>query len=368
MKVLIFSLSYLPLVGGAEIAVKEITNRISPADAEFEMVTMRFDKSHPRFERVGNVGVHRIGGGFGYLSKVLFVFQAALFSLKKNYDLHWALMTYMLFPAAIARILGSRTPYVLTLQDGDPFERVFGRARIALFMPLLTYGFRHAKRVQAISNFLAEWAMGMGYSGKVEIIPNGVDFKKFENLQPKIFLKSEIRLITTSRLVEKNGVADIIKALPYLSENISLEIIGTGELEEKLHSLAEKLNLKSRINFKGFVHPDEISAYLHKADIFVRPSLSEGFGNSFIEAMAAGLPVIATPVGGITDFVKDGETGLFSKPGDPKNLSETIKRLVEDISLMKKLSVAGRNIARERYDWDLIAQEMKTRFFANVSL
>ena len=70
MRVLIFSLPYVPLVGGAEVAIKEITNRIAQSDIEFEMVTLRFDQSHPKEEMVGNIRVHRIGGGLGYLSKI----------------------------------------------------------------------------------------------------------------------------------------------------------------------------------------------------------------------------------------------------------------------------------------------------------
>src|SRR3989344_9511172 len=89
------------------------------------------------------------------------------------------MMTYMLFPITLGRILGDRTPYALTLQDGAPFTYVFGRLRILLFKPLLYYGFRRVNKVQTISNFLAEWAMKMGYKKEVQVIPNGVDLTKF---------------------------------------------------------------------------------------------------------------------------------------------------------------------------------------------
>ena len=86
-------------------------------------------------------------------------------------------------------------------------------------------------------------------------------------------------------------------------------------------------------------------------------------GNSFIEAMAAGLPIIATPVGGIPDFLKDGETGLFCKVKDPKSIAEQVERLMNDDILRQKLKENGQKLVREKYDWNLIAKEMKSQVF-----
>jgi glycosyltransferase involved in cell wall biosynthesis len=364
-RILIFSLSYLPLVGGAEIAVKNITDRIS--DFEFDMITMRFSRKHSAFEKLGNINIYRIGGGFGYLSKILFVVQSALFALKlnrdRNYTAFWAIMTYMIFPVTLARLLGNRAKYILTLQDGDPFTHVFDRLRVLIFRPLLTYGFRHAYKVQAISNYLAQWAREMGYRGEVAVIPNGVDTNKFTNVKNRAFNKNEVVLITTLRLVEKNGVGDIIDALQFLPESTSLKILGVGPLEKSLKLLTKSLQLTDRVDFLGFVNTEEIPPYLWQADIFVRPSLSEGFGNSFIEAMAAGLPVVATPVDGIVDFIKDEETGLFCEVKNPKSITRAVKQLIEDDNLRQKLIKNGRELAREKYDWDLIAREMKSKVF-----
>ncbi len=357
-KILIFSLSYFPLIGGAEVAIKEITDRIS--DFEFDMITMRFDKSHPKFERVGNVNVYRVGGGLGYFSKILFVPQAVLFSLRHKYDAYWVMMTYMLFPVSILRLLGKKVPYILTLQDGDPFTHVFGRLRILLFRPLLSYGFRNAIKVQTISNYLANWVREMGYKGKLKVIPNGVNVEKFMSVgQSRASTKRAIVLITVSRLVEKNGIQDIINALKFLPKNVKLKILGVGPLESNLKSMATGLP----VEFLDLVPQDEIPKYLHDADIFVRPSLSEGMGSSFIEAMAAGLPVIATPVGGILDFLKDGETGLFCKIKNPRSIAEQVERLINNSNLRQKLSENGQKLVREKYDWDLVAKRMKEEIF-----
>jgi glycosyltransferase involved in cell wall biosynthesis len=152
--------------------------------------------------------------------------------------------------------------------------------------------------------------------------------------------------------------------------NIRFLVVGTGPLEAKLKALAEKLSISRRVQFLGHVPNEEIPHYLHVSDIFIRPSLSEGFGISFIEAMAAGLPVITTPVGGIVDFLYDPDetpgkpsTGLFVKPEDHVSIREQVVRLINDNELRQMLIQNGKDLVRTRYDWDLIARDMKEKIF-----
>ncbi len=353
------------MVGGAELAIKEITDRIS--DIEFDLITLRFSKAHQKKERVGNCTIYRINGGLGYFSKILFVPRAAFLASELNktrhYDLFWAVMTNMLFPITLTRLLGNNTPYILTLQDGDPFEYVFKRLRIRIFLPLLKYGFRHASKVQTISTFLANWAVCMGYKGTIEVIPNGVDFNKFKNVKSLASDRKEIVLITTSRLEKKNAVGDIIDALKFLPENISLEILGSGMLERVLKLKVRNLKLGNRVKFLGLISPQEIPVYLQNSDIFIRPSISEGMGTSFIEAMATELPVIATPVGGIPDFLKDRETGLFCEVNNPKSIADKVMEYVNDPVLRSEIVKNAKEMVIKKYDWNLIANEMKSKVF-----
>ena len=338
------------------------------------MVTMRFDKSHLKFEAIGNVHVHRIGWGGNYLSKILFVplavFKAWQLDKKNHYHKFWAMMTYMLFPISIMKLFGNRTPYVLTLQDGDPFEHVFKRLHIRIFAFLLRRGIKNAEVVQTISNFLADWAKKFGYTRRIEVIPNGVDIEKFRSQNEKVKDNDKTILITTSRLVKKNAVADIINSLEFLPESVCLKILGSGPLHTKLNQLVRNKNLESRVEFAGYVNLKNIPEYLHNADIFVRPSLSEGMGSSFVEAMAAGLPVIATPVGGIPDFLFDPDknknhhpTGLFVNVHDPKDIAKQVTRLMKDQKLRETLINNGKRLVREKYDWGLITEQMRSKVF-----
>lgn len=361
-RVLIFSFAYEPVIGGAEVAVKEITNRVN--DVEFDMVTRRFNTSHKEFERISNVNVYRIDS-----SKLFFPIKAYLLGEKlhvqKSYDAVWSVMAaYAGFAALFFKIRFPDVRYILTLQEGDPIGHI--KRRAFFVSPLFKRIFLKADIIQVISNYLGDFARSMGYKGRVEVIPNGVDVEKFSNVQNeqhRMLLKDKVILATTSRLVTKNAVGDIIESLKYLPENVELNIIGVGPMEKELKQKAKGLQLEARVKFLGFIKYDDIPNYLHEADIFIRPSLSEGMGNSFIEAMAAGLPVIATPVGGIVDFLKDGETGLFCEVKNPKSIAEQVIKLINNPELKNKLIENAGRMVREKYEWDLVAKDMKEHVF-----
>ena len=114
--------------------------------------------------------------------------------------------------------------------------------------------------------------------------------------------------------------------------------------------------------FLGLVLPDQVPKYLAISDIFVRPSISEGLGNVFLEAMAVGVPIIGTPVGGIPDFLKHEETGLFCKPNNPKSIAEAVKKILENKELQEKLIDNGKELVKRKYDWDIIAEQMNKIF------
>ncbi len=374
-RVLIFSIAYHPLIGGAEIAVKEITDRMP--EYEFDMVTMRFDKSHAAKEKIGNVTVHRID-----TSKLLFPIEASLYGKalhkKNSYSIVWSIMAaYAGLAAMFFKLSNPRVKYVLTLQEGDPLDYMKKRARF--ISPLFNKIFRNADMVQAISNYLGDYARAMGYKGEIAVIPNGVDSNQFSNKNPvtearlreSLGLKtSDMAVITTSRLVKKNAVDDLIKALSMLPENYKLLILGTGPDRKILESLAKTLGVDHRVKFVGHVQYDEIPSYLHISNVFVRASLSEGFGNSFIEAMAAGVPVVATPVGGIVDFLFDPAsstselpTGLFAKVRNPESIKAQIMRLEGDDHLKVSIIENAKKMVADKYEWDFIAEEMKNKIF-----
>jgi glycosyltransferase involved in cell wall biosynthesis len=230
--------------------------------------------------------------------------------------------------------------------------------------------FKRANRVQAISRFLGAWATSNGFRGTVDIIPNGVDIvsftKSIDGMRRKQirdgfgFADDDIVLVTASRLSLKNATDDIIRALPQLPPRCKLLILGVGEDEQMLRKLVDGLGLKERVVFAGYRSHAELPELLRSSEIFIRPSLSEGLGNSFLEAMAAEIPIIATPVGGIPDFLVEGETGVFCQPRDPKSISKAVERLLAEPGLRVRVVQNGARLVRERYDWDQIGRRMQS--------
>ena len=365
-RILIFSLAYYPQVGGAEIALKEITDRFSEADFEFHLLTLRFG-NEPARERIGNVWVHRVGSSASYISKILYIPRAALAArrlhLEHPFDAFWALMSYMVFPIVLLRLMGIRLPYLLTLQDGDPWQRVYGRWFIVPFLPLLSYGVRKASAVQAISSYLAAWARRLQYQGEVAVIPNGVALERYSAAPEQ---HEGTILITTSRLVHKNALDDVIRALPLLPASVRFVVHGTGPLEGELKTLAERLGVADRVSLRGYLPHEKLPEALAAADIFVRPSRSEGMGNSFIEAMAAGLPVIGTQEGGIADFLFDEQrnpgkaaTGWAVDVDAPEQIADAVKEILTNPRKVQAVRENAYRLVRERHDWSDIAKRMQ---------
>ncbi|MFA6307046.1 MAG: glycosyltransferase family 4 protein [Patescibacteria group bacterium] len=390
-RILIFSTAYFPLVGGAEIAIKEITDRIN--DIQFDMITLRFDGDLPEFEKVGNINVHRIGFTkknpamadlvkFPLAFNKLFFpftacFKACRLHRRNKYSAIWAMMAaYAGFAAMFFKAGHKRVPYLLTLQEGDPLEYI--KRKVRFVGPLFKRIFTTADFIQVISNYLAGLAREMGYQGGLEVIPNAVDIGHFTReyaaddlaaLKRKFGGSADDKyLITASRLVLKNAVDDVIKALEYLPAGVKFLILGAGPDEDDLKSLVKNLKLESRIFFLGQIGHKDLPKYLKISDIFIRPSLSEGLGNSFLEAMAAGLPVIATPVGGIVDFLRDPSagsgqaTGLFCKVRDPKSIAEKVKVYLENKELTEIIKINAKSMVEKNYNWNLIAEKMKNIF------
>lgn len=384
-RVLIFSLAYYPsYVSGAEAAVREITDRIKPEDIEFHVVTLRFDKTVPREERVGNVAIHRVGAGGDYLSKMLFPYLAArrgaALHKELGFDAVWAMMTYMLLPTMLAKRFGVRIPHVLTLQDGDPYEKVFGRARIKPFLPLIDEGFRTAAVVQSISEYLATWPPKRGSKSPVVIVRNGANPRDLKDdmpaeeiraVQEKLGCKEgDVWLVNTSRMVHQKGNDTTVRALPLLPENVKLLLVGGGEDEAMLKGLVKELSLELRVTFTGQVDRFEVTKYRKACDIFVGPSRSEGLGNAFLSAMASRLPVVATQVGGLADYIFDAKrnpdkepTAFAVDPDSPEQIAEAVKRIMAHPEEVRKVTETARVMVLANYDWDKIAVEMRERVF-----
>ena len=372
--ILIFSTAYVPFVGGAEVAMKEITDRID--EYNFVMVTAKMDKKIPRIEQVGNITVHRIGVGIPMVDKLCLALFGHIKGIalhkKHNFSCVWSLMaSYCGFSARKFK-KKTNVPFLLTLQEGDPIDYILHKVRFVKkqFKEI----FLLADGLQAISTYLFDWGKDMGFVGDVaEVVPNGADVKRFtqtytaQELQALResfgFQEHATIVVTSSRLVVKNDVESVIKALPLLPEDVCFVVCGAGELEEHLKEITKECHVEKRVRFLGNRSHDELPKILHASDIFIRPSITEGLGCSFLESMAAGLPTIGTRVGGIPDFLEDGKTGFFCEVQNPQSIADTIVR-IQHLSAEEKNHIHNNamEIITQRYNWEYISGRMKHIF------
>jgi glycosyltransferase involved in cell wall biosynthesis len=395
-KILIFSLAYYPKhIGGAEVALKEITDRISPDEYEFHVVCNRFDSTLPRTEQIGNVTVHRIGmttkePSMGdlrklplHLNKLTYQWQAfwAAKKLHKKYhfDGIWAMMAHSCgVPAGKFKAAFPDVKYLLTLQEGDPPEYI--EQKMKLFGKAFDEGFARADTIQVISTFLGNWAKRKGYVGEPVFIPNAVNTQHFTQAYPAAEIAEastelgkkdgDVFMVTTSRLVKKNATDDVVRAIALLPDNVHFVVYGTGPDEQLLRNLMKELQIEDRVHLLGHIDHAVMPKYLKACDIFIRPSRSEGMGNSFVEAMAAELPVIATQEGGIADFLFDEEknsdketTGWAVDADSPEQIAAAVCDIMDRPEKVSQVTMTAKQMVLEKYDWDLIAARMQKEVF-----
>ncbi len=380
-RILIVATSYLPLVGGAELAVKNITDRLP--DFAFDLVTGRYtvgekyDPSLPAQERIGNVNIYRAGWpGVGVRFLVpkavvpLAIFFKALPLLRSRaYDLVYGLQASQATGALwLLNFFGLiRSPILIGIQEGKDLATQSWLLRV--FRHLI---FKTADHFAVISTYLKDYLISYGIQPqRIHVIPNGVDTALFSEKtvpQSPRFGGADSKIImTVSRLAEKNGIADLIDGFALLGEqkttgNLQLVIIGTGPLADILEAKARALSCAERIHFSGEVPYENLPGYLSMADVFVRPSLSEGLGTAFLEAMAVGVPVVGTAVGGIPDFLRDGETGVFCRPRDPQSVAVAIERILSDEMLRERIVTNAHALVNERYQWQQIAEQFRNLY------
>lgn len=204
---------------------------------------------------------------------------------------------------------------------------------------------------------------------KVKVISMGIDFKLFNTVSKSKQIVDTPVLLFVGRLAEEKGVEYLIRACNILEKKMKFEcwIVGEGPYRRFYEGLARELGLTKEVTFKGFKQHEELVEIMKKADYFIGPSITskggakEGFGLVFLESMAAGLPVIATNVGGIPDIVKNEETGLLIQEKNPEQIAKAVERLKKDEKLKEKLIKQGIDLA-SGYDWPIIAKRYKEVF------
>lgn len=183
------------------------------------------------------------------------------------------------------------------------------------------------------------------------VIPNAVDAAAFLHPRPA-FASPKLKLGFLGRLDPVKRVGDLLDATRWLGRNVELHIFGDGDDRERLHTRTHELGLSDRVVFHGVVSRPQRA--LDQVDVLVLPSQAEGFGLVLIEAMAAGVPVIATNVPGIRDVVEHGRTGLLVPVRSPRAIAAAVERVRDDAALRQRLVEQGMATVRDRYGFETV--------------
>jgi glycosyltransferase involved in cell wall biosynthesis len=179
------------------------------------------------------------------------------------------------------------------------------------------------------------------------VIHNGIDSERFSYNGPT----ADGPAVYVGRLSPEKDVATLLKAAAIVvaqRPSFRLQIAGTGACSAGLHALARSLQLEGNVDFLGEVR--DVRALLHRASMFVLPSLTEGVPLTVLEAMACGLPVVATHVGGTPEAVLAGATGLLVPPGEPAQLADAMLRLHDNPNIARDFGRTGRARVQAHFD------------------
>jgi glycosyltransferase involved in cell wall biosynthesis len=246
------------------------------------------------------------------------------------------------WPAVMAGAL-LRCPVVISehsseWSDGTLSSGALRRARIA---------FRRAALVCPVSRSLQASIESRGVRARFRVVPNAVDTDVFHPAEGTAGPAGE-RLVNVALHEEIKSLDVLLAAFAVVAGNrpeASLELIGEGPQTASLQELAATLGIAERVRFRGALPPHEVAAALREPDLFVLSSRSETFGAAVIEALCAGLPVVATAVGGIPEIVGEGD-GVLAPPADPGELASAVVGALDDYGRFDRAEISRRAQAR----------------------
>ncbi len=366
MYIIIFNSEYPPLGGGAGNANAHIARVLADMGHEIVVITSRF-KNLPHQEQYGRLTIYRIPAlrqmldRSGAFEQIIFMISASFsaVSLVRHFKPNATLAFFGVPSGVIAYLLKAlyKIPYIVSLRGGDvpgfrPYDfRIFHK----LLTPLLHIVWKQASAVVANSNGLRDLANAFDARFEIPVIPNGVDLElyKSENRNGVTSL-----VLSVGRVVYQKGFDIALRALAGIKDiEWTWHIAGDGPQMEALQALAKELGIAKRVTFLGWQSRINLIEQYKKASLFLFPSRHEGMPNALLEAMASGLPVIASCIAGNEELVVDGETGILVPSEDVDSLSIAIRKLLTDSVLRQQMGFASRHRVEENYSWENTAKQ-----------
>lgn len=385
MKVLIVTPNYPPYVyGGGGVVARAIAHGLTKRGHEITVISGFYPKKtsnkkpckgHDQEVDVIWIPLAKIAGRYPQLRYSLppNVYSSAFLKNMVNYRkydvIHLCAFGHLLID--YVNFVAKNPRKILTVHAFPKFVEKKGKAPFVLKLLYQTYlwtlgkyTLNSAKAITAISKFVAEECFRKGIpKDKVKVIENGIDLERYtpvnyDKFEEKFHLRKEdVVILSISRVVWYKGFEYAIEAIHKVAKTINKPIkyviVGPHEEENyylKLKKQVERLGLEDYIKFTGILSDDMKLQALSRADIFLAPSLHEGFGLVILEAMALGKPIIASNCEGFQCILKNMETGILTKPANSEEISKAILLLLNDSALREKLSRNALSVIK-KYDW-----------------
>jgi glycosyltransferase involved in cell wall biosynthesis len=343
-------------LAGTEVATYNLADHLARRGHEVHVITSH-DAGLPELSEVDGFRVHRITWPkIRFIGIVTFWAKICLKMRKIKPDIIHAQNLGVAIPTLTsARIL--KIPSVVWGRGSDiylpdRFTRMTSKSIL-----------QNADTVLALTEDM-EQKMREICDRDISVVPNGIDLERFKISSGDIKEGSAKTIIFVGRLHPVKGVQYLIEAMATVHQqmpDVKLIIVGDGAERAMLEELAERLNLSDCIQFAGKVPQESIPRLMHQADVFALSSLSESFGIVNLEAMAAGLPIVATKVGGIPDVVEEGVNGHLVNAKNPDELADRLLVLLQNDEMREEMSTNNREKA-ELYTWDKVTTKVEKEY------
>ena len=387
-RVCLLTETYYPLTGGGESQTRVLAASLRNRNFQVLIITRRCSDSWKEIDLVDGVSVYRIPPvGTGRFTRWFMLFWSllALAKTRSQYDVVYVSGFKALGLSAVLAAKLLRKRCILKADSngemsGEFFAaglKKFGLTPTSIIVRILLSGrnkiLRGANYFVAITTGIAEELKSEGVDpSSIALISNGIDTDRFSRItafekqilrQTLVIPKKRIIITYAGRLVSYKGLPLLLRVAEVIQsefDHVGFVLIGSGgfdmhNCEDELKKFVKAKGLEESIYFAGEV--DNVHEYLQASDIFVLPSEEDAFPLALVEAMACGLPVISTPVGGIKEIITDRQNGLLVQARDFQQLYQVISGLIRDPTLSASLGTAAVQTVQERYSAGIIIQK-----------
>ena len=351
MNILFINFEYPPLGGGGGVMTAQIAEELAKNNA-VHVITTAF-RGTKKYEFLHGVHVHRVAvigrtamPTATLISLLTFApsafFRGLQITRKHAFDV---INAHFVIPSGLPALLLARirkVPFVVTLVGGDIYDPSKGISphKHALLRATIRYIISEADAVTAISQDTKQRAIELhGVKKRIDVIPIGLILNETPALPRESlgFTKQDFVCVSIGRLVPRKGYETLLTAWKDIA-NAKLIIIGDGPMKHDLEELIRRYELSDRVRLVGSVSEQEKYGILRASDLYVSTAQHEGFGIVFLEAMSAGLPIIAANDGGQKDFLEHGKHAILIPPHDCQAVIHAINELYTDEPLRKEMS------------------------------